>query len=160
MTPILNAILVMTPFPMSDSGRLLVCYLTRQILPESVKKPFVSILLGFNLRLTRLLQLSSRLTIWVIGTSLTVQCDSFPIGYTSAVITQRNTYKVNTQPYHRTAQPTLHFAPRQIYSFIPKLDFSGKHSTPLQLLREDLWKSCLFPKKTLKTYLFKIAFPP
>ena len=39
---------------MSESGRLLVCYLTRQILPESVKTPFVSICLGFNLRLTRL----------------------------------------------------------------------------------------------------------
>ena len=33
----------MTPSPMSDSGILLVCYLTRQILPEPVKKPFVSI---------------------------------------------------------------------------------------------------------------------
>ena len=54
MTPILDAILEMTPFPMSDSGRLLVCYLTRQILPKSVRKPFVSIFLGFNLRLTRL----------------------------------------------------------------------------------------------------------
>ena len=49
MTPIFDAILEMTPFPMSDFGRLLVCYLSRQILPESVKKPFVSIFWGSTL---------------------------------------------------------------------------------------------------------------
>ena len=54
LTDIVDAILKMTPFPKSDLGRLLVCHLTWQILPKSVKKPFVSIFLRFNLRLTRL----------------------------------------------------------------------------------------------------------
>ena len=54
LTDILDAILEITPFPKSDLGRHLVCNLTSHMLPKSVKKPFVSIFWGFNLRLTRL----------------------------------------------------------------------------------------------------------
>ena len=41
----------------TDSGRLLVCYLTWQILSESVKKNFCINLWRFNLKLTRLLSI-------------------------------------------------------------------------------------------------------
>ena len=42
------------PFPRSERSRLLLCYLTWQMPTKSVKISFVSICLGFNLRLTRL----------------------------------------------------------------------------------------------------------
>ena len=48
VTPILDAILEMTPFPMSESSRLSVCHLTWQILPKAVRKPFESICLGLG----------------------------------------------------------------------------------------------------------------
>ena len=40
-------------------------------------------------------------------------------------------------PVHRTAQSALHFTPWQTCSFQGHLNFSGKHSAMLQLLRED-----------------------
>ena len=52
---LLAAILEMMAFWGSDFGRLLVCYLAGPILRESIEKPFVSIFLGFNHILTRIL---------------------------------------------------------------------------------------------------------
>jgi len=51
---ILDAILKKTHFPCLDFHRLFVCHSWHKILPKSVKKPFVAIILGSNRKLTLL----------------------------------------------------------------------------------------------------------
>ena len=48
---------------------------------------------------------------------------------------------------------SLHFTPWQTCSFRHQLDFSGKHSAMLQLLRKDF--SLTFPALTIARYSFK-----
>ena len=45
MTAILDAILKIIAFPMLDLGELLLCYSWYKILPKSVEKPFVWLIL-------------------------------------------------------------------------------------------------------------------
>ena len=61
--------------------------------------------------------------------------DTLKLNYNSKVKVKVCSY-IARYPVHRTAQSALHFTPWQTCSFQGHLNFFGKYSAMLQLLRE------------------------